>query len=326
MHRGRQFRPGPAGGHRGQLGQVGAERHLHGQAHRPGREAAHGDPLGAVRVPDPLHTDVGVGARLRPGTHGRGEGGSVGAEAAPLDGDRVPAADPEYAAGQQPPPGAVDPVDPPPGQLAVLGGDDQAGRGDADDGAVHGWQLGPAGGRYGVSHGSPCLGCLRPGRFRWAAARPGPRHPPAERPRPRPGHGPRWRLRPYWAVPVTRPPPHDGDGDVPDPPHGSRVPAAPLARAPDHWSLPVVRRGSRRSGVSRRPGGRVVAARRCGGAPGAGAPPVGRPAAPPDRCPRCRRGAGVGRSGTRSQPAGPVRGRSGRSARPRWTTRPSPRG
>lgn len=148
MYAGGQFRPGPACGHRGQLGQVGAEQHLHGEAYRTGREAAQGDPLGAVRVPDPFHADVRIRAGLGPRAHRRGEDSAVRAEAAPLDGDRVPAADAQDAAGQQPPPGAVDPVDPPSGELAVLRRDDQAGGGDADDGAVYGWQLGPAGGGH----------------------------------------------------------------------------------------------------------------------------------------------------------------------------------
>lgn len=120
VHPGGYLRPGPAGGDGGQLRQVGAEQHLHGQAYRPGREAAQGDPLGAVRVPEPFHADVGVGAGLGAGAHGRGEDGPVGGEAAPLDRDRVPAADAQYAAGEQAAPGPVDPFDPLPGQLAVL--------------------------------------------------------------------------------------------------------------------------------------------------------------------------------------------------------------
>lgn len=194
MHPGGQLRPRLAGGHGGQLRQVGAEQHLHGQADRPGRETAQGDPLGAVRVPDPFHTDVGVGARLGAGAHGRGEDGPVRSEAAPLHRDRLPAADAQYAAGEQAAARSVDPVDPLSRQLAVLRGDDQTGGGDADDGAVHGRQFGPAGGghagwagRCGMRHVSPCL---RSGRFSGTAGRPGPHRPPAERPRPRPGHGP----------------------------------------------------------------------------------------------------------------------------------------
>ncbi len=219
-------------------------------------------------MPHPLDADVGVGARLGSGADGGGERGPVGSEAAPLHRDRVPATDPQHAPGQQPPPGAVDPLDPAPGQLAVLGRDDQAGRRDTDDGAVHGRQLGPAGRRCGVGHGSPSLGALRSGRFFWAAARPGPGRPPGERPRPRPGHGPR-RLVPPLAEPVVGTPPRRHGRRAPDPPSGlppgtaRPAPAALPGAGPAHWSLPALRRVSRRADLrSRRPGGRVVAARR----------------------------------------------------------------
>lgn len=98
MHPGGEFRSGPAGRHGGELGQVGAEGDLHGEAQRAGGEAAQGDALGAVGVADALDSDVGVGACLDAGADGRGEGGPVGGEAARLDGDRIPTADAQDAA------------------------------------------------------------------------------------------------------------------------------------------------------------------------------------------------------------------------------------
>ena len=91
-------RPGAARGHRAQLRQVGAEGDLHRQPQRPGRRAAQGDPLGAVRVPQPLDGDLGVGTAVRRGADHREEAGTVGRYRPALHGDRVAARHPQLAA------------------------------------------------------------------------------------------------------------------------------------------------------------------------------------------------------------------------------------
>lgn len=265
--------------------------------------------------------------------------------------DGFPSGDPEPGPGEEPAAGSADAFEALSGELAVRGRDGQAGQGDADERVVHRWQVGGP---------RPRLRCRSGGLCRWCWAgrvRGGERHgccgvpsvgseqpllvegpgayargttvngctgtrattvparsaSPAGRRAARPGCA---DLLPCGGAPRRRPSSRAGGAGCrsgPGPAGCAGARAAPQRRVP---AAGRVSRGYARCLRRRRSGTPLVKCApyggSCAGSPGPG--------------PRCRPGAGGGRRRTDRRGAGRVRERRGHWARPRWTTRPSPRG
>ncbi len=84
------------------------------------------DPLGAVRVPDPLDHDLGVGSRRDGDPERADEPRAVRTGHPRLHRERFVSGHPQKAPGEQPPAGVVEALQAVAGQLAVLRGDRQS--------------------------------------------------------------------------------------------------------------------------------------------------------------------------------------------------------